>query len=85
MDQFLIKILIKLIRETVTRGCYKNAVKTKGKTTIGFLEEKQYDLDYEIVVVKILSSIGAQKAVLHQALSFVLHCMVLAVGHTYKS
>ena len=51
----------------------------KGRAATGFLEE--YDLDYDIAVVKITSFLDVQKVLLHRALGTMLHSEVVAVGH----
>ena len=51
----------------------------KGRAATGFLEE--YDLDYDIAVVKITSFLDIQKVLLHRALGTMLHSEVVSVGH----
>ncbi|KXG37631.1 hypothetical protein SORBI_3001G100900 [Sorghum bicolor] len=57
----------------------KIEVHHKGRAVTGFLEE--YDLDYDIAVVKITSFLDVQKVLLHRALRAMLHSEVVAVGH----
>ncbi|CAL5009734.1 unnamed protein product [Urochloa decumbens] len=57
----------------------KIEVRHKGRAVTGFLEE--YDLDYNIAVVKITSFLDVQNVLLHRALGIMLHSDVVAVGH----